>query len=92
MCYTRCGKAYFIVYKGLLIQQGIQNIPCLRVECFMAWSIDNNKCLRCGGCVSVCPTAALELRDKVIYDEEMCTLCGICEKFCPVEAIKVTKK
>jgi ferredoxin len=57
----------------------------------MAWSIDNNKCLRCGGCVSVCPTAALELRDNVIYDEKLCTLCGVCEKACPADAIKVTK-
>jgi ferredoxin len=58
---------------------------------FMAWNIDNNKCLRCGGCVSVCPTAALELRDIVIYDEKLCTLCGVCEKACPADAIKVTK-
>ncbi len=58
----------------------------------MTWNISNNKCLRCGGCLSVCPTAALELKDKVIHDDELCTLCGICEKFCPVGAIKVTKK
>ena len=58
----------------------------------MAWNINNNKCLRCGGCVSVCPTAALELKDNTINDVKLCTLCGICEKFCPVGAIKVTKE
>jgi len=58
----------------------------------MTWNINNNKCLRCGGCISVCPTAALELKDNIIHDEKLCTLCGICEKFCPVGAIKVTKK
>jgi ferredoxin len=57
----------------------------------MPWSIDNIKCVRCGGCVSVCPTAALELRDNIIYDEKLCTLCGVCAKACPVEAIEVTK-
>ena len=57
----------------------------------MPWQIDNNRCLRCGGCVSVCPVAALELRDNVIFDVELCTLCGVCEKACPVEAIKVTR-
>lgn len=75
---------------GLLIQQGIKNISHLRVK-LMTWKIDNNRCLRCGGCVSVCPTAALELRDNVIYDSKLCTLCGVCEKACPVEAIKVCK-
>ncbi|MCW4011233.1 MAG: 4Fe-4S binding protein [Candidatus Bathyarchaeota archaeon] len=57
----------------------------------MTWTINNNRCLRCGGCVSVCPTAALELRDNVIRDEKLCKFCGVCEKTCPVEAIKVTK-
>jgi ferredoxin len=57
----------------------------------MVWKIDNKICLRCGGCVSVCPFAALELKENVILDEELCTLCGICEKACPVSAIKVIK-
>jgi len=57
----------------------------------MAWNINNNTCIKCGGCVSVCPFAALELKDKVLFDEKLCTLCGICEKVCPVSAIKVTK-
>jgi 4Fe-4S ferredoxin len=58
----------------------------------MTWKIDNNKCLRCGGCVSVCPTAALELRDQISNDQKLCTNCGVCEKACPVDAIKVTKQ
>ncbi len=57
----------------------------------MTWKIDNNRCLHCGGCVSVCPVAALELKDNVVFDGKLCTLCGVCEKACPVEAIKVTK-
>jgi len=57
----------------------------------MTWSIETRKCLVCGGCVSVCPFAALELKDKVLFDEKLCNLCGICEKVCPVSAIKVTK-
>ena len=57
----------------------------------MGWKVDINRCIRCGGCVSVCPTAALELRDNVTCDAKLCTLCGVCETACPVEAIKVTK-
>ena len=57
----------------------------------MPWSIDNKKCVRCGGCVSVCPFAALELKEHIIHDDKTCTLCGICEKVCPVKAIVVSK-
>ncbi|MCW4031480.1 MAG: 4Fe-4S binding protein [Candidatus Bathyarchaeota archaeon] len=56
----------------------------------MTWELDNSKCLRCGGCVAVCPVAALELRDNIIHEKELCTLCGVCDKSCPTEAIKVT--
>ncbi len=55
------------------------------------WEIDNKKCLKCGGCVSVCPFGALELKDTIIHDKSLCNLCGLCEKVCPVKAIKVRK-
>jgi ferredoxin len=58
----------------------------------MTWTININRCVRCGGCVSVCPVAALELKDNIINDKILCTACGICAKACPVEAIKVTKQ
>lgn len=57
----------------------------------MTWSIHNKKCLRCGGCVSVCPIGALELKEHIIHDDKACTLCGVCERVCPIKAIKVEK-
>ena len=51
------------------------------------WTIDNDKCMKCGGCVSVCPVGALELKEKIIHDKNLCTLCKSCEKVCPVTAI-----
>jgi len=59
----------------------------------MAWSINRDRCVRCAGCVSVCPLSALEFTEKsgIENDNNKCTLCGICSKFCPVEAIKVEK-
>ncbi|MFP4115698.1 MAG: 4Fe-4S binding protein [Candidatus Aenigmatarchaeota archaeon] len=58
----------------------------------MFWEIDNEKCLRCGGCVGVCPVQALELTENgVKWDEEKCTYCGKCEKICPVGAIDVER-
>ncbi len=53
---------------------------------------NKNKCLRCGGCISVCPNDALELTEHgIVRDEKKCINCGICELFCPVGAIKVKK-
>ena len=58
----------------------------------MAWSVDREKCLECGGCVGVCPFSALELKSQGLSnDKDKCTLCGLCQKFCPVGAIKVEK-
>ena len=50
--------------------------------------INKNKCLCCGGCVSVCPVMALELTAKhVVWDKDKCTRCKSCVGFCPVGAI-----
>jgi ferredoxin len=58
----------------------------------MAWEIDDEKCMRCGACVGVCPVGALTLTEHGIkIDKEKCILCGNCSKICPVQAIKVEK-
>jgi heterodisulfide reductase subunit A-like polyferredoxin len=58
----------------------------------MAWKIDRDKCLRCGGCVSVCPRLALDLHEKGVQnDKGRCNLCGICARLCPVRAIEVKR-
>lgn len=56
------------------------------------FDLNKERCLRCGGCISVCPKEALELTEQgIIRDEEKCISCGICERFCPVGAIGVKK-
>ena len=49
--------------------------------------IDKSKCMRCGGCVGVCPQNALELLEEGIVRNDRCTECGICQLFCPMGAI-----
>ncbi|RLJ05925.1 MAG: ferredoxin [Candidatus Aenigmatarchaeota archaeon] len=54
--------------------------------------VDRKKCLRCGGCVSVCPATALTLTEHGITVNDNCNNCGICVNFCPVEALKRGEK
>lgn len=49
--------------------------------------VDEKKCLRCGGCVGVCPVSALTLTEHGIKCDQKCTNCGICINFCPVGAL-----
>ncbi len=48
---------------------------------------DVKKCLWCGGCVSVCPTSAITLYERIIDVDDNCNGCGICLRFCPVGAM-----
>ena len=51
---------------------------------------DSDKCLRCGGCVGVCPATALDLTEHgLVCDGSRCTSCRACVQFCPVGAIKL---
>ncbi len=50
---------------------------------------DPELCLRCGGCVGVCPQDALSLSENGISCSEKCTSCRICVNFCPVGAIEL---
>ena len=55
-------------------------------------STNREKCLRCGGCVGVCPVSALSLGEHGIECSEKCINCGACIQFCPMGAIKKVKE
>ena len=53
---------------------------------------DEKKCVHCGLCLSVCPSAAFEVDSKtreVIFHKEKCIACGMCVGVCPYKAMKV---
>jgi digeranylgeranylglycerophospholipid reductase len=51
-------------------------------------SISRERCVYCGGCVSVCPSGALELAEtRLLLDRELCTECGLCVSACPTGAL-----
>lgn len=51
--------------------------------------LDNNLCIQCGNCVSLCRFDAVK-RNKIIkIDELACEGCGVCSWNCPTNAIKM---
>lgn len=53
---------------------------------------NEDTCIHCGLCTSMCPTRSLELdmsTRKVSFDVEKCSACGICTRVCPVNAMTV---
>jgi uncharacterized protein (DUF362 family)/Pyruvate/2-oxoacid:ferredoxin oxidoreductase delta subunit len=61
---------------------------------------DNAKCIRCGGCVKICPPGALELVPdaraasgrRIAVDYEKCIRCYCCHEVCPADAIRLAKR
>lgn len=46
------------------------------------------KCIGCGGCVTECPTEALDIVDgRAVVDPKKCTSCGACTEVCPANAL-----
>ncbi len=49
---------------------------------------DSGECLGCGECATICPVAAVEMKNGVpIIDRDWCIGCGVCATVCPSEAV-----
>ncbi|MCL2538183.1 MAG: 4Fe-4S binding protein [Alphaproteobacteria bacterium] len=56
----------------------------------MTYKIDLNKCVDCGGCMGVCPVAAIAHAEcKYQINPDLCASCGCCAGICPVGAIAI---
>ncbi len=55
-------------------------------------ALDEEKCIGCGVCVTVCPHAVFRMNGNKrvrIEDRDACMECGACRTNCPAEAIRV---
>ncbi len=52
---------------------------------------DDDECINCGACISVCPTGVISFDEKwcVVMDVSKCVQCGLCITMCPHGALKV---
>jgi electron transfer flavoprotein alpha subunit len=78
-------------YKGIvLINDGVWDLKFLTSsEVHLGIRIDQEKCVSCALCVSVCPFGCISIKDNKISINEGCNLCGACKNECPGEAILI---
>lgn len=74
--------------KDAFVQRGVKvvqlEIPVIR---------DEDECIHCGACVSVCPTGTFKFEDwRVVADSGKCIQCGACVTGCPQRALKLVLK
>jgi ferredoxin len=72
--------------KAYLLKEGVE-----LKESSKGIFLDNEACINCGLCASLCIGKALFLSGetyKVIFDRDKCILCGLCLDCCPVNAIR----
>lgn len=54
-------------------------------------TLDQDTCLDCGACISICPTRALTLAEdfSLELEEDKCVICDACIPVCPVRALGI---
>lgn len=55
--------------------------------------LDEEACIECGACISLCPTDALKLGEdySIVFSEDECVYCEACIPPCPTSALSLRK-
>jgi flavodoxin/ferredoxin len=73
---------------------GVQRIPFIHSFHRLRDDIkvDDQKCIRCGACVRLCPSQNLFWEAESVKTKGVCILCLRCYNFCPKSAVTYMKK
>ncbi|HEC57752.1 MAG TPA: 4Fe-4S dicluster domain-containing protein [Candidatus Syntrophoarchaeum butanivorans] len=54
---------------------------------------DDNRCVMCGICTSICPIGAFKIEKdwSVTFEPEKCIQCGVCVSACPTSALELSE-
>ncbi|MBQ7764653.1 4Fe-4S binding protein [bacterium] len=55
-------------------------------------SINQQKCITCGACKTICPHNAIDFKEKFMINKERCIGCSKCVSACPQKAINMESK
>jgi len=53
--------------------------------------LDEQKCVSCGDCMSMCQFAAIDLKKELRIDEQICMGCGVCVNTCTQDALSLVR-
>ncbi|MDY6788293.1 MAG: 4Fe-4S binding protein, partial [candidate division WOR-3 bacterium] len=71
----------------------IRDKECPAKQCreLIEFTIDPDKCKKCGICAKNCPVDCIEGDKDTLYviNQEECIKCGSCRKVCPFDAVDV---
>jgi NADH-quinone oxidoreductase subunit I len=101
-------KGLFVTLKNVFVKPVTLQYPTQKLEMTQRYrglvDLYPEKCIKCGQCVKICPTACLDLSVKAgesadkkkefghfKYNMELCCFCGLCEQVCPTQAIYMNK-
>ncbi|MDR2192651.1 MAG: 4Fe-4S binding protein [Endomicrobium sp.] len=59
---------------------------------FFSLSIDKNKCVSCGQCAQVCPSAAIDVKNEKSLSNETCVRCMNCLPVCKFNALTFARQ
>lgn len=63
------------------------------VSRFIVDVVRSSDCIKCGACMNVCPSKAIEVHDTFVQTyPSKCIGCGLCVSKCPVGVLKMSKK
>jgi ferredoxin len=53
--------------------------------------VDNNRCISCGACYSLCPISVISFEEdcSIVFEGEKCIACGLCIDACPTQALHI---